>query len=58
LIIGILSLPTALLQSYIVQISDDSLPWKLLYGSLSVAYDLCWLRLGFLLLPGTRNQAP
>ena len=59
LIVGILYLPTAILQgSYIVQHSDGSLPWKLLYGALSVPLDLCWLWLGYVLLAATRNPAP
>jgi hypothetical protein len=46
---GILLLPTVVLVGYLVQHNDGSLPWQLLYGSLSVPYDLCWLRLGFIL---------
>jgi len=54
LIVGILYLPTAILQgSYIIQHSDGSLPWKLLYGGLSVPLDLCWLWLGYLLTTAT-----
>jgi hypothetical protein len=53
LIMGILLVPTVLLVGYIVGHSDDSLPWKLLYGGISVPYDLCWLWLGVLLLAGT-----
>jgi hypothetical protein len=60
LIIGILMVPTVLLVGYIVGHSDDSLPWKLLYGGISVPYDLCWLWLGVLLLaatPGVPNTS-
>ena len=53
LIVGILLLPTAIIVGKIVGNSDDSLPWKLLYGGISVPYDLCWLWLGALLLAGT-----
>ena len=53
LIAGILLVPTVLLVGYIVGHSDDSLPWKLLYGGISVPYDLCWLWLGVLLLAGS-----
>jgi len=60
LITGILSLPTVLLVAYLVQHSDASLSSQLLYGGLSVPYDLCWLWLGFLLLaatPGISNSS-
>jgi hypothetical protein len=50
LTMGILLLPTALLVGYLVAHSDGSLVSKLLYGGLSVPYDLCWLWLGLLLL--------
>lgn len=56
LIAGILLVPTSLLVGYIVGHSDDSLPWKLLYGGVSVPYDLCWLWLGFLLLARTSQS--
>jgi len=55
LIIGILLLPTVLLQANLVQHSDGSLPTKVLYGSLSVPYDLCWLWLGSALLAADRG---
>lgn len=57
LIAGILLVPTVLLVGYIVGHSDDSLPWKLLYGGISVPYDLCWLWLGVLLVAGTPGTA-
>jgi hypothetical protein len=61
LILGILLVPTLVLVGYIVGRSDDSLAWKLLYGGVSVPYDLCWLWLGFLLLarhPRTTDGSP
>ena len=56
LIAGILLIPTALVVGYIVGNSSDSLPWKLLYGTVSVPYDLCWLRLGVLLFARTPQR--
>ncbi len=49
LIAGILLVPTGLLTGYIVGNSENTLPWQLLYGGISVPYDACWLWLGFLL---------
>jgi hypothetical protein len=49
LVIGITLLPTIVLQVYLVQHSDGSLLSKMLYGSLSVPCDLCWLWLGSLM---------
>lgn len=60
LIMGILLLLTVFLTGLIVGNSNDSLPWKLLYGGISVPYDLCWLWLGVLLLaatPGVPNTS-
>ena len=57
LVIGILLLPTVLLQAYLVQHSDGSLATKVLYGGLSVPYDLCWLWLGRSLLAADRGAA-
>lgn len=53
LLMGVLLVPTVLFVAYIVGHSDDSFPWKLLYGGISVPYDLCWLWLGYLLLTAT-----
>ena len=50
LIAGILLVPTGLLTGWIVGNSENTLPWQLLYGAVSVPYDLCWLWLGILLL--------
>lgn len=50
---GIMLVPILLLVGYIVGHSDDSLPWKLLYGGISVPYDLCWLWMGVVLLTAT-----
>ncbi|MEO8463400.1 MAG: hypothetical protein ABI555_09315 [Chloroflexota bacterium] len=58
LILGILFLPTVFLQAYLVGVSDDSFASKLLYGSLSVPYDLCWLWLGYLLVTATEKHLP
>lgn len=54
LIAGIVLVPTVLLAGYLIEHNDGSLPWQLLYGGLSVPYDLCWLWLGLLLLPTTQ----
>ena len=53
LTLGILLLPTIALQVYLVQQSDDSLLTKLLYGSISVPYDVCWAWLGWVLFART-----
>ena len=58
LIIGILLLPTIAVQVYLVQHSDGSLITKLIYGSLSVPYDLCWAWLGYVLFAASRNPRP
>lgn len=58
LMIGIILLPTIFLQVYLVQHSDGSLLSKMLYGSLSVPYDLCWLWLGFLRMQAIRLDRP
>lgn len=58
LMIGILLLPTALLHPYVVQQSDGSLFSQLLYGSLSVPYDLCWAWLGYVLIAASRDPRP
>ena len=55
LTIGILLLPTVLIQGYLVANSDGFFGSKLLYGSLSVPYDLCWLWLGYLLVTATQG---
>lgn len=48
LIIGIILLPTALLHPLVVGSSDGSFATELVYGTLSVPYALCWLRMGLL----------
>jgi uncharacterized membrane protein (DUF485 family) len=61
LMAGILLVPTLLLTGYIVGNSENTLPWQLLYGGISVPYDLCWLWLGVLLLartPRTTDGSP
>ncbi len=58
LVIGLLALPTFILQPWVVGNSDDTLPWKLLYGSLSVPYDLCWAWLGAVLMGAGRDPRP
>ena len=58
LVIGLLALPTFFLQPWVVFNSDDSLSWRLLYGSLSVPYDLCWAWLGFVLIRAGRDRVP
>lgn len=58
LIIGLLTLPTFFFVSYVVMNSNDTLPWKLLYGSLSVPSDLCWAWLGYVLIAASRNPSP
>jgi hypothetical protein len=58
LIIGMLLLPTIALQVYLVQHSDDSLLTKLLYGSISVPYDLCWAWLGYVVFTASRLPEP
>lgn len=58
LVSGILLLPTVLLQVFLVQHSDRSLAAKLLYGGLSVPYDLCWLSLGLLGVQAIRLDRP
>ncbi|MES2208871.1 MAG: hypothetical protein V4515_01630 [Chloroflexota bacterium] len=55
LIIGLISLPTALLHPLVVGGSDGSLATELVYGSLSVPYGLCWLRMGLLRLAAARG---
>ncbi len=57
LIAGILLVPTVLGVGYLVEHNDGSFPWQLLYGGLSVPYDLCWLWLGFRLLSATRGMS-
>lgn len=57
LIIGLISLPTALLHGLIVGSSDGSFGTELVYGTLSVPYALCWLRIGLLRL-ATSREAP
>ena len=58
LVIGLLALPTFLLQPWVVANSDDTLPWRLLYGGLSVPYDLCWAWLGSVLIGAGRDPGP
>jgi hypothetical protein len=58
LLIGILLLPTALLHPYVVGQSDGSLGSKLLYGSLSVPYALCWAWLSYVLVATSRDPRP
>ncbi len=58
LIIGILLLPTVFLQVDLVQHSDDSVLTKLLYGSISVPYDLCWAWLGWVLFARSGDPRP
>ncbi len=58
LVIGLLALPTFFLRSWVVGNSDDTLAWRLLYGSLSVPYDLCWAWLGSVLIRAGRDPAP
>lgn len=58
LLIGILLLPTIALQVYLVQHSDGSLLTKLLYGSLSVPWDLCWVSLGYIVFAASRDPEP
>jgi len=53
LVLGLLTLPTFLLVAYLVGQSDGGLPSQLLYGGLSVPWDLGWLRLGYLSLAAT-----
>ena len=57
LLIGILLVPTGLLVGYWVGHNDGSLSAQLVYGAISVPYDLCWLRLGVLLLAATPGMA-
>ena len=57
LLIGILLVPTGLLVGYWVGHNDGSLSAQLVYGAISVPYDLCWLRLGVLLSPPHRGMA-
>jgi uncharacterized membrane protein (DUF485 family) len=56
LIAGILLVPTGLLTGWIVENSQNTLPWQLVYGAISVPYDLCWLWLGVLLLARTPQR--
>ena len=58
LIIGLISLPTALLHPLVVGSSDGSFATELVYGTLSVPYALFWLRLGLLRLAATREMPP
>ncbi len=58
LVLGVLLLPTIALQVYLVQHSDGSLFTKLVYGSLSVPWDLCWAWLGYVMLASSRDPAP
>lgn len=50
LVAGLILVPTGLFVGYIVGHSNNSLPWQLVYGAVSVPYDLCWLRVGLTLL--------
>ena len=58
LVIGLLALPTFFLQPWVVGNSDDTLPWRLLYGGRSVPYDLCWAWLGSVLIGAGRDPGP
>ena len=58
LITGVLLLPTIVVQVYLVEHSDDSLLTKLIYGSLSVPYDLCWAWLGYVLFAASHDPEP
>ena len=55
LVIGLLALPTFFFQPWVVANSDDTLPWRLFYGGLSVPYDLCWAWLGSVLIAAGRD---
>jgi hypothetical protein len=57
LIMGILTVPTFLLVAYLVGHSDGGLVSQLLYGGLSVPWDLCWLWLGYVLISAPRPEA-
>jgi len=58
LVMGILSLPTFLLMAYLVGHSDGGLNTQLIYGGLSVPWDLCWLWLGYVLIAARRDAFP
>ena len=50
LAIGLLAVPTLVAQSWVVGQSLDTSAWRLIFGSVSLPSDLCWLWLGVTLL--------